>query len=360
MTYATLMSSVCCVAWVLVLLPSIIYLAAKAGWEERRQRILTYFAPDALRRYYRLYFPSIDISKDSDDILVNRFIEHYGCYYGRRHFVAPLLLLAVVSGLGAFGIAETLKSWQAIPDARFAFPPIVVSGFLGAYTWVASDHLGRLRRRDFTSADVYNGVFRFLIAVPFGISLAMLANKDFGIALAFLIGVFPTETIFMIGRRVFAQKFGLGEDQTAGKSELETLQNIGKTNAERFYDEGVTTIAELAWTDPVDLAVRTNFDFNYVVDCMGQALLAVYIGDDIKKLSLFSLRAAQEAAAMIGDVGKDIDSPNPTPAQIAARQALTEAAGILHVSPKTLFYTLTSVAEDPYTQFLWEIWPQEV
>jgi hypothetical protein len=130
------------------------------------------------------------------------------------------------------------------------------------------------------------------------------------------------------------------------------------TNAERFYDEGITTIAELAWTDPVDLAVRTNFDFNYVIDCMGQALLAVYMGEAIRKLGPFSLRAAQEAASMVYDVGNDIDSANPTPYETSARQALSQAAAVLQLDRKTLYYTLSVVAEDPYTKFLWEIWPQ--
>jgi hypothetical protein len=266
--------------------------------------------------------------------------------------------LALVSAIGIFGMAETLKQWENVSAANFAMPAMVVGAFAGAYTWVTSDHLARLRRRDFSSGDVYNGVFRFLIAAPFAISLSAVANKDLGLAIAFLIGVFPTKTLFTIGRRVFTQKLGLGEDPAAGQSELEKLQNIGKTNAERFYDEGVTTIAELAWTDPVDLAVRTNFDFNYVVDCMGQALLAVYVGDDIKKISLFSLRAAQEAASMIYDVGPDIDSANPTVNEAYARQALARAAAVLQLDTKTLHYTLSSVAEDPYTQFLWEIWPQ--
>ena len=357
MGYGTLLVSVCWVAWLLMLLPSIVYLLARAGWQERRQRIFTYFTATDLKRYFRLYFPSVVITGDSDDALAERFKKHYGCYYGRRHFIFPLILLGVVSALAAWGVSETLQKWENVPDAKFALPTAAVAAVAGAYTWVMSDHLSRLRRRDFSSTDVYNGAFRFLVSVPFGFSLAALANKDFGVALAFLIGVFPTQTLFTIGRRLFSQKLGLGEDQEKGKSELEKLQNVGRTNAERFYDEGITTIAELAWTDPVDLAVRTNFQFNYVIDCMGQALLAVYIGDDIQKLGPFSLRAAQDAASLIYDCGADIDS-TPTVEQKYARQALTEAANLLKMDTKTLYYTLTSVADDPYTEFIWRIWPQ--
>jgi hypothetical protein len=355
MSYDSLIDGVCLLGWFLVLWPAFFYLIAKAGWEERRQRIFTYFGETALKRYFTLYFPSVNITGESGAQLAERFKRHYGCYYGRRHMAIPLLLLAVVAGLGMWGTAETLKTWQT-QHGIFAWPPIILSAFLGAFTWVTSDQLSRLRRRDLSNGDIYNGVFRFLIAAPFGVAFAAVAKDAFGIPLAFLIGVFPTTTLFTIGRRLASQRLGLGEDPTAGQSELETLQNVGKTNAERFYDEGVTTIAELAWTDPVDLAVRTNFDFNYVVDCMSQALLAVYVGTDIKKLALFSLRGAQEAASVIQDIGPDIESANPTSEQRDARKALTQAAAALNIDPKALRYTLTSVAEDPYTDFIWNVW----
>src|SRR5438067_752730 len=355
MRYDFLIDSVCLLGWMLVLWPAFFYLIAKAGWAEQRQRIFTNFTGAALRLYFGLYFPSLNIQGESDAQLAERFKKHYGCYYGRRHFIIPLLLLAAVAGLGMWGTAETLKTWQT-QHGSFAWPPIILSAFVGAFTWVTSDQLDRLRRRDLNSGDIYNGAFRFLIAAPFAVALAVFAKDTVGIPLAFLIGVFPTTTLFTIGRRIASKQLGLGEDPAAGHSELEILQNIGKVNAERFYDEGVTTIAELAWTDPVDLAVRTNFDFNYVSDCMSQALLAVYVGERIKDLALFSLRGAQEASAMIDDIGADIESADATPEQRDARMALTQAAAKLNIDPKTLRYTLQAVAEDPYSKFIWNIW----
>ena len=357
MFYDILINAVCFLGWILVLWPAFFYLISKAGWAERRQKIFTHFTAPALKLYFGLYFPSINIKGESDAKLTERFKKHYGCYYGRRHAVIPLLLLAVVAGLGMWGTAETLKTWQT-QHGSFAWPPIILSAFLGAFTWVASDQLSRLRQRDFSTGDIYNGVFRFLVASPFGVALGAVSPKGAGVAVAFLIGVFPTTTLFTIGRRIASKHLGLGDDQAAVRSDLEILQNVGKANAERFSDEGVSTIAELAWTDPVDLAVRTNFDFNYVSDCMSQALLAVYVGEDIKKLGPFSLRGAMEAAAMIKDMGKDIESVNPTSEQRDARTGLTQAAAALNMDPKALRYTLTAVAGDPYTDFIWQIWGQ--
>jgi hypothetical protein len=353
--YDFLIDSICFLSWILVLCPSSFYLISKAGWAARRQTILTYFSGHALRRYFALYFPSLRISGESDEQLGERFRKHYACYYGRRHFVIPLLLLAAIAGVGVWGTAQTLKTWQT-GHGVFAWPPIILSAFLGAYTWVTSDQLSRLRRRDLSPGDIYNGVFRFLIAAPFGVALATVAKEDVGVPVAFLIGVFPTTTLFTIARRIASQRLSVGEDLAAGQGRLELLENIDKGNAERFSDEGVATIAQLAWTDPVDLSVRTNFEFNYVVDCMSQALLAVYLGENIKNLGIFSLRTSMDAAAMIRDMGPDIEGANPTAEERDARKALIEAAATLKTDPKALRYTLTSAAEDPYTDFIWSVW----
>jgi len=347
-----LITTACFVAWLFIVLPCALYLVSDAGWRDRRQRIFTYFNPAVVKLYFTVYFPSLDILKESDPQLTDRFKKHYGRYYGRRHYIVPLILLSIISALGLFVVSESLKQWYGSTTNHFAASPVVVSSFLGAFTWVTSDQIARFRRRDWTSSDVYKGTFRFLIAVPFGYSLAAFANKDFGIAIGFLLGAFPTETLFKISRRLLGQKLGLGEDADSGTSELEMLQNIGKTNAEKFYDEGITTITELAWTDPVHLSVRTNFDFEYVVDCMSKALLAVYVGKSIKKLARFSLRGAQEATTLLSLV----DNPSASAEKTRATQALKEAANVLGVKVDTLHHTLSSVADDPYTKFLAKIW----
>jgi len=344
--------------WVVTILPVILYLSTSAGWKSRRDRIFTYFNPSALRVYFKQYFPALDVSADSDVQLAKRFKKHFACYYGARHFIFPLFLLAVLSGVGAWGTAQSVSVWQGLfqtadASTRNSWPPIVVSAFLGAYTWVVFDQLARLHSRDFSSADVYNCVFRFLIAVPFGYALSKFVKDDFGIPLAFLLGAFPTSTLFTIGRRLASQKLELGEEGKSGPSELEGLQNVGRSDAERFQDEGIATIAELAWVDPVDLAIRTNFEFNYVVDCMSQALLALYFEKDVKQLYRFSLRGAQEVASMI----YVLETPTiPTSEKDAAAEALIGAAKVLGMESGAFYHTLLFVKYDPYTEFLWQIW----
>jgi hypothetical protein len=299
---------------------------------------------------------------------------------------------------------------------------MAVSSIMGAYTWVIYDQLRRLRSGDFARGDVGNAAFRFVIAVPFGYALGVF-DPTFGVGLAFLVGVFPTRTLFTFGRRLFNQQFKMGEAGSKGTSELEQLQNVGRTVAERFQDEGITTIAQLAWNDPIDMTIRTNLDFNFVVDCMSQSLLAIYVGSDLQKLAKYSLRGAQEVTALLdalkGSADGDSDeqggtegkialgpAPRPLPARgagtstavlirrkmklrwkermrrlgrqamvaaiapgqivarakgagqfvdcdvAAAEAALKGAAAALGIDALSLYYTLTCVAEDPYSKIL--------
>jgi len=343
--------------WLLAILPCLFYLFKTSGWACRRRKILASLNAEALKKYYSLYFPADGICQQDYATSRAQFLKDFGRYYGRRHFIPPLLFLTLVSGVGIWGVVETCAAWMAVGWGTYKLPEMVVSAFLGAYTWVVADQLARVRSRDFSPSNVYNATYRFLIAVPFGYSLSVFANKDFGVALAFLIGTFPTATLFTIARRLGSQKLSLGDDPKTGESDLEILQNVGKTNAERFADEGITTIAELAWNDPIDLSIRTNFEFNYVVDCMSQALLAVYFGTDIKKLASFSLRGAQETCSMLDTLDADDKSDLVSTRQKqSADQALVGAAKALNMEAQALYYTLTCVRDDPYTQFIWNIW----
>ncbi len=349
-TYAVLIILAGVAAWVMVWLPCVIYLSK--SWRSRRDKLLAVFGPTEIKLYYKQFFPAVDISQDTDDQLAKRFKVRFFGLYGRRRYAFPLLLLACVAGVGLFGTVRTVQVWVGVSVNTSAIPSMAVSAFLGGLTWVVNDQLGRLRNRDFTSYDVYNCVFRFLIAIPFGYALRGFANKDLGVSVAFLLGTFPTGTLFTYGRRLATQQLKVGEGGESSRLELESLQGVGRTNAERFMDEGLTTMTELAWVDPVDLTIRTNRDFNYIVDCVSQALLWVYFGDKMNVLNKVSLRGAQEAFTLI----ESLRSADPT-VQNAASKALDEVAAIVGVNREAAFYTLSEqVHNDPYTKFLHEIW----
>src|SRR5882724_2160607 len=152
----------------------------------------------------------------------------------------------------------------------------------------------------------------------------------------------------------------MGDQQGDSVLELMQLQSIDRSNAERFQDEGISTISTLAWADPIDLTIRTNFDFNYVLDCMSQALLWVYFQDKTKLLYPLSLRGAQETNALMKDIAGVTFPIQPnmtlTVDQSHAVATLQAAALLIGVSEQALLTTFGQVANDPYTCFIVEVW----
>jgi hypothetical protein len=333
----------CFVAWLVLLLPALFYLFVT--WTMRRKGLLDRFSKkNAIRLYYKQFFPC-DKEK--------QFTRDFDRAYGRRYYILPFLLLAILSGIGLWMTAGSLQASVGWNSEAKPLPAIVISAFLGAYAWVLYDQFARFRTGDFTPYDLYAGIYRFLIAVPLGVSLAKFTGNEatVGVAIAFLLAAFPTTTLFKFSRRLVSKNLNLGEKEEEGKLELEKLQSMGRSNAERFLDEGITTIAELAWSNPIDLTIRTNRDLNFVIDSISQALLWVYFRD-VEKLYPFSLRGAQEASTLLEEYKKSAK----TKAHKAAAHTLKAAAAAMNLDEQTFIYTLTTVAEDPYAEFLYSIW----
>ncbi|HWN10219.1 MAG TPA: hypothetical protein VNO50_13295 [Pyrinomonadaceae bacterium] len=342
----------CFIGWLTLWLPALMYLIV--NWRMRRQTLLNYFSVDAIILYYRQFRPfapqRIFEREDSEkEDVKTKFKRHFDSRYGRRHYILPLLLLALAGGVGMWVTAKSVQSWLGFIQNPKAFSPVAISAFLGAYAWVLNDHLARFRTGDFTYHDVYGGVYRLLIAIPLGLSLATFSNLQVAAGVAFLLAAFPTTTLFKFARRLASKNIGVAENDESGRLELEKLQCIGRSNAERYGEEGISTIVELAWADPIDLTIRTNREFNYVVDCISQALLWVYFEDEVKKLYAVSLRGAQDVSSLLRDLLKD---------DVATKAALTAAASRLNLNEDAFKYSLLTVAEDPHTKFLVAIWAQ--
>lgn len=348
----------CLIAWLILLLPVIAFLGTT--WRIRRDVLFARLQKKSLDRYYEQFFPSkarkrrrrkVSEAEDPDADVQARFRRDFGMLYGRRHYLLPLGLLALISGIGMLVTARSIQAWVGINPSFKPFPPIAVSAFLGAYAWVLYDQFLRFRKGDFTPHDVYSCLYRFLIAIPLGISFAAFLKDEVGVAVVFLLAAFPTTTLFTLARRLASQKLGLGEDKQEGVLELEKLQSVGRSNAERYLDEGITTVAELAWADPIDLTIKTNRQFNFVVDSISQALLWVYFEDGVKKLYPLSLRGAQEVCSFLDDL--DSDEPK---VKSAAEKNLKAAAELMKMDKESFLYTLLTVKDDPYAQFLFAIW----
>lgn len=352
-------AAICVFTFLMVIYPIGRYLARP--WTFRREYLIGQLSGESMKLYYEQFRAGAAISGkpvgDSGltaEDYTKAFRADFDKWYGRRYYIFPVLGLAVLTAVCGWWGCVDLWDWTSGLRTPESMRGLVAAALAGAFVWVISDEIDRLRRRDFTSFDVYYYVFRILISIPFGWALTRLeVTLQVGIPVAFFLGAFPTSTLFRAARRIANQQLKLGEDAVAGKLELESLQSVGKDVAERFRDEGIFTITQLAYADPLDLTIRVNFDFSYVVDCVSQALLWIYLGDKTKDLQSYSLRGAQEVAYFYSGLTKSPPAPN----SLAALQEMATAK--LSMGKEALQCTLGQVAEDPYTIFLCKIWAED-
>jgi len=337
----------CSIGWLFLLIPSILYLLT--SWKTKFENLESCFSDKALKLYFLKFGQCKRIAAGEN--LYGRFRKNYFRNYGRRHYIIPLILLGLIAGISIVLIGDSLLQWLNLSSYLDPLPPIAISALLGSYMWVAVDQVRRFRIRDFTAHDVYICSLRFLITIPLGFIFAVIVKDPIGIPLAFFLGTFPANTLVKFGRRFVNQKLSLGEQSSETKSELEQLQGINIVEAERYQGEGVTNIMQLAYADPVDLTIRTNFDFVYVVDCISQGLLWLYAEKNVDKLRLLGLRGAHEARVLYewvqsGDTGQRNE----------ANDNFNSIAEVLKMRPEALKKTLFEIAEDPYTEFIYNIW----
>src|ERR1039458_7818061 len=162
--------------FLIVFLPVIIFLL-----KTRRQRlsdILAYFDQAAVKCYYVQFRPSQPVGSRTKDDFDRDIKKQFSWLF----YVPPLLLLFALVLFLIIGADQTLVSWFKLDSGKgFAFSGLGMSALAGAAIWIVSDELDRLRRRDFTTTDVYNYVFRLLLATPFAWALSWILAETAGL-----------------------------------------------------------------------------------------------------------------------------------------------------------------------------------
>ncbi len=323
-----------------------------SGWVARRREILSSFTEETVLRYYQVFF-SAEVKDIKDPTL--DFVNFYGKRFGRQHFIIPGVCLFFVSGFILVLVSWTVLFWLREENShQLVLPPIAVSAVAGAYMWVLHDFIRRIQERDLGPTNLFWASFRLLVSAPLGFAITTLFRDEVGVAIAVLLGAFPTRTLFTIARRTVRSRLNLGDLREERSYELEALQGILRNQAERFADEGVASILQLAYSDPIDLTMRTNFSFSYVVDCCSQALAWLYFGQDLTKMWRFGIRGGQEIYSIISEI--DNNDTSKTREKERAEKCLEEISKEIDLDREVVERTMREIAEDPYTLFLCEVW----
>jgi len=349
------------------------------AWPYRRDTFMSQFSEGSVKSYFELFFPSL-LEKRSvkEGDYKNILLEHYNRAYGCRLFIVcyAIFMFLVLVGLG--WITITIGINLKILNNKYPLPPMAVSAFMGGVMWVMFDQVRRCRSYDFTHHDVNGFIFRIVIAIPLGYSLTGLLANDVGVPAAFLLGAFPTNDLLSLVRRKIVKRFDIEETKDTAEKELMDLQGVNTKHYERFRDENINSILQIAYADPIDLSIRTNLNFAFIMDLKSQALLWIYVEKNIDLFREFSLRGAQEVSSLM-EAAKGRAHPEAS-AEINAQAKLEADKTIdclakclsqklkddfkkehqceigIDIERECLLQILEQVAFDPHTEFLVLLW----
>lgn len=333
----------------LLFLPVFLYLIN--GWKAKRAELVNYFkSEESVESYFDQFPPTESVS---DAKALSSFTHMYDRTMSRQKFILPFSILALIALFETW--AATGKSLQMIGflklNEEIVLPDIALAAVAGAYMWVTFDFIQRHRRRDFTPSDLLMASLRLAMAIPLGYAFSTVAAKDIGPLIAFAIGAFPLEPLKVFLRRLALKRLNIEDKGDEAKGQVMNLEGINKDISERLGQCGIFTISQLSQVDPVMLTQRTNLSFNFILDCISQALAWNYFEEKLNLLRPYGLRGAHEIANFI----EDIDN-GTTEEKGRATAALAQISDALSMSEDALQTPFREISKDPYTIFIHEIY----
>jgi hypothetical protein len=338
-------------ALAVLLAPVIRYVIA--GWRAKRNDIMDGLDADARLAYFQMFCRTA--CPPSPDLASKAFESMYAKGFGRRYFVVPLILLSLVGCVAVTLVVVTvLHTEKYFANPFFDMTPTAIAAVAGAYMWSVNDLISRSRRLDMSPSDVLWSVLRLTIAVPMGFAFASVAKDSIGPFVAFGLGAFPLEALSSKLRRLTDKGLGLEATPIEASDNVIRLQGINPTIVERLQNEDISTVTQVAYCDPVRVTMRSNLSFNFVTDCMSQALAWMYLEDNLEKLRPLGMRGAVEIKYLM-DEYDDLD-PAGAEARARAVAALPKIAAAINQDSVTLQVVFRQISEDPFTQFLQSVW----
>jgi hypothetical protein len=365
----------------------------RVGWDAKRHDIMDSFSAEAILAYYQMFsqtsqsmlassttsMPPNDASAQTPATsppmttanvsggsltpaqskeITGQFEALYTKQYGRNLLIIPgaLLLLVTLVGSTLTTLSVLKLSAISIGDGSFIIPTPAVAALAGAYLWVVNDFISRARRLDFAPSDVMWGILRLVIAIPMGYAFASAASAVPADFIAFALGAFPLSTLTSMLRQIADRLLTVQAEQDEPKDSIVKLQGVNKAILERLANEDVTTITQIAYCDPVRLVMRSNLTFNFVTDCMNQALARMYLEDVMEKIRPLGMRGACEIKNLIDDldgIRSDDEGKRDLARAVMAFPVIASTAGI---DADALQITFRQIAEDPFTVYLEQVW----
>jgi hypothetical protein len=180
-------------------------------------------------------------------------------------------------------------------------------------------------------------------------ALSSLVKNDAALIIAFAAGAFPLSMIARVIRQDAQKRLGVTPTSDTQADLITKLLGVDGAVFARMNEIGVTSIGQMAWSDPIALTMRTNFGFMFVLDLVSQALAWSYLGTKLETLRPMGLRGAYEIRVLMNEAN---DPASPLNAN--ALDLIPQAAAAVGLTLPEFLNAAHQVADDATAEFLVE------
>lgn len=260
--------------------------------------------------------------------------------YGRVQYLCGIFLASGVTILVLHYLA-TSSFGSFLAGSTAVQPTPVQMGLLGAFAWNLWLLLNNYEKLDLPPSTFYWMAFRYVIGVVAGLVANQVIKTEYANIFALVIAAIPYPTLLEFLR----SKIAVLKEAHSGEPQIWKIQGMPQSTIDRLATLGIHTTQEMAYSDPLMLLFRTNFQPKIVIDWIDQCLAYDYfgehLGDNIKLLRVRGIRGSIELSGL-----KD-DDP-----------ALPEIADVLGVKPAELKYFRNKLLNDYQLKLITTLWDQ--
>lgn len=261
--------------------------------------------------------------------------------YGRIQYFFGFFVASGVTGL-VLHYLGTSSLGAFLAGSTTALPTPVQVGLLGAFAWNLWLLLNSYDKLDLPPSTFYWMPFRYVVGVVSGLfANQVLKSGEVANIFALVASAIPYPTLLEFLRN----KIAVFKEAHAGEPPIWKIQGMPQDTIDRLATLGIRTTQEMAYSDPLMLLFRTNFQPKIVIDWIDQCLAYNYfgdqLGDDLKLLRARGIRGSIELSGL-----KDNDP------------ALPEIAQILKVTPNELKYFRNKLLNDYQLKLISTLWEQ--
>jgi hypothetical protein len=282
------------------------------------------------------------------------FQNTFRAYYNWYSYALGLAFVGVVSvGFAVAAFAKLGLTFYPLPaDVQKILAgtaPRALAAAAGAYLFGAYDAVRRYRTVDLYPSVLHYLWVRILVAALIGYVVGAPFKEPADVLAAFAVGVFPLGDLWAwLRTRV---DIAARREPVDGPS-LRLIQGLeSEESRDRLADEGISSVQQLAYADPVGLLFRTNLEWNVILDLIDQAILVLYVGESIEKLRPPAIRSAVEFAT----IDSRLEGNDPKEAALAG-QIVTSTAERLGMTESEVRNIAFQLNNDPVVEFIWDSW----